>query len=102
MDDISSIDSYTPSRFMEGIEKIGYGAPDDLISVYADIRIPDTVPSVEVTAPSVEVTALAVEASGPVVETTAPASKATTTDSKSTISIKDSILGDTTVKFEAV
>ena len=38
LNDISSIDSYTPSRFMDGIEKIG--TPDELISTFADMKLP--------------------------------------------------------------
>ena len=38
LNDISSIDSYTPSKFMDGIDKIG--SPDELITTLADIRIP--------------------------------------------------------------
>ena len=35
--DISSIDSYTPSKFMEGIENIS--TPNELISTLADVRM---------------------------------------------------------------
>jgi hypothetical protein len=36
-DDISSLDAFTPSKFMDGIERVG--TPDELISTLADIRV---------------------------------------------------------------
>jgi len=35
--DISSIDSYTPSKFFEGIEKLS--TADELVSTLADVRM---------------------------------------------------------------